>query len=70
MKGQANLLKKDNKIKSRVKEPSVDDLILLLISIFTENGIKNQVNGENSLLLNFGSKAFEITVNAKENTNG
>ena len=70
MKAQENLQVKDGKKKSKVQEPSLDDVILLLISIFTEKDIKNQVSGESSLLLKFGSKFFELTINEKENING
>ncbi|MBR3864829.1 MAG: hypothetical protein IKJ19_06955 [Clostridia bacterium] len=70
MKVQENLQVKEGKKKSKVQEPSLDDVILLLISIFTENDIKNQVSGESSLLLKFGSKLFELTINEKENING
>lgn len=67
---KTNFQEKDSKKKSKEKQPSTEDVILLLISIFTENDIKNEVNGANSLLLNLEGKKFELTVNEIESING
>ncbi len=67
MKTQINLQEQYSNKKSKFEEPTIEDLILLLISIFTENGIKNDINGVNSLLLKFESKKFELTLNEIEN---
>ena len=63
MNKNISLKSKTTETKPIKQKVDIEDVIFLLISIFTDNDIKTKVYGENSLAINIDNQLFEIVVN-------
>ena len=69
MNNKTDLQSKISSKNLQEEKPTIDDVILLLISILSQNNIKNSVNSEHSLVVELDNKPFELVINKVESFN-
>ena len=69
MNNKTDLQSKISSKNLQEEKPTTDDVILLLISILSQNNIKNSVNSEHSLVVELDNKPFELVINKVESFN-